>query len=107
MYQKLAIAFLASAFALGMICGVTGPARAAGGADTATTGFAHAVAVEAGELALHRGAGLDAAAGAQGGEDRLAVILWDEFKPRSVGGAVKLDNGVGSSLTSSISGIAQ
>lgn len=105
MDQKLATAFLASAFALGMICGVAGPARAAGSGTA--TGFETAVAVEADELALHRGAGLDAAAGAQGGEDRLAVILWDEYKPRSVGSTVKLDNGVGSSLTSSISGIAQ
>lgn len=107
MDRKLATAFFASAFALGMVCGIAGPARAAGEPDTATTGFAHAVAVKADELALHRGAGLDAAAGGQEGEERLAVILWDEFKPRAAAGSVSLDSGVGSSLTSSISGTVQ
>lgn len=98
--------FLVSAFALGAICVVVGPARAASGSDTANV-FAHIEAVEVDDLALYRGAGLDTAAGAHEGEDRLAVILWDEFKPRVAAGSVSLDSGIGSSLTSSISGTAQ
>ena len=102
MDRKLATLIFALAFALGM-AGVADSARAAGGTDKAS-GFALAVALEADELAKNRGAGLDSAMPEQEAEGPVAVILWDEFKRPPAGGTVRVDSGIGTSFTSSISG---
>ena len=63
------------------------------------------------ELNRERGAGLDdEGAVSFGGGDNLAVILWDELKRTGGGngesGSASYDRGVGSSLSSTISGQA-
>jgi hypothetical protein len=63
------------------------------------------------ELSQQRGAGLnDEGAASSGDGDSLAVILWDEWKPKGNGGGSSISysygNGVNSSVSSTITGQA-
>ena len=106
MVRRIALVLLGSAFALPAAVGWAGGARA-DNAAAITAGLTFPVAVQAEDLADQRGAGLEAAVPGAAGEDKLAVILWDEFKPHTAVGSVVLDGGVGSSLASSITGTAR
>ena len=109
------------AFGLAVLACVFGLAGAAG-ADEARIQYASlnaslsafdfgAPALSDQELSQHRGGGLnDEGAASSGDGDILAVILWDEWKPKGNGGgsstSISYDNGVDNSVSSTITGQA-
>ncbi len=103
MVRRIALVLIGSAFALPAVVGWSAAARA-DNAAAITAGLTFPAAVQAEDLADQRGAGLEAAVPDAAGEDKLAVILWDEFKPHQAAGSVVHDGGMGSSLASSITG---